>query len=42
MIVNNLMLKLKDRNPGKIKQTLDILLSMGGKIEISAGFESRS
>ena len=33
MIVNNLMLRLNDRNPDKIKQTLDILLSMRGKIE---------
>lgn len=34
MIVNNLLLKLKDRDPENIKQTQNVLLSMKGNIEV--------
>ena len=33
MIINNLLLKLKDRRPENIAKTRDVLLGMKGKIE---------
>ncbi len=33
MIINNLLLKLKDRNPESIGKARDVLLSMQGRIE---------
>jgi hypothetical protein len=33
MIINNLLLKLKERNPEHIAKARDVLLSMQGKIE---------
>jgi Stress responsive A/B Barrel Domain. len=34
MIINNLLLKLKNRNDSNIKKTQDVLLSMKGKIDV--------
>ena len=34
MITNTLLLKLKDRNKENISKTMDVLLSMQGKIEV--------
>lgn len=34
MIINNLLLKLKDGSPGNIAKARDVLLSMKGKIEV--------
>lgn len=34
MIVNNVLLKLKNRDVSSVKQTQDVLLSMNGKIEV--------
>jgi Stress responsive A/B Barrel Domain. len=33
MITNNLLLKLRERNPENVQKTRDVLLSMKGKIE---------
>jgi hypothetical protein len=34
MIINNLLLKLKNRDADNIKKALEVLLSMKGKIEV--------
>jgi hypothetical protein len=34
MIINNLLLKLKDRSPENITKAREVLLSMKGKIEV--------
>ncbi|NSB13788.1 hypothetical protein BCD95_002047 [Clostridium beijerinckii] len=34
MVINNLLLKLKNRDADNIKKTQEVLLSMRGKIEV--------
>lgn len=41
MIVNNLLLKLKNRDAENIKKTQEVLLSMEGKIEVLLDIQSQ-